>query len=432
MKTLISVLKKATGLRGWQVSALAKDSTEVYFVGPELETIRCNRVNNYTLRIQTPVAIGDQLVNSALMGESTGRFQGKPGSLELLVEDTARRARLVRNPAYNFPTPYNAKSAEQLTDPVLSAMTVDDIIGYAKKIQEFRSRHLARYALNSLELFVELFEYRIRNHFGLDVTADSTRLICDYVLTSPDNRHEIMGIKKRRALADLNLEEQLEEDAAVLSDLEAAALPPTGEYPVVMAGDALDSLFDFFVAQLDGHALFNRYSIFKPGDAVVRDAKEDLTIRSNAELKGGMRSYSFDDLGFEAKTVTLIENSRVKNFLIDGRYADLLQMPKTSALMNIEVECGKTGYADFLSNGVLELIKFSTFQPNTISGAFSGEIRLGYLHKNGRRIPVKGGSVSGTTGSAFSAAFKSVESVQRAAYLGPKGVFFENLTVAGE
>ena len=37
------------------------------------------------------------------------------------------------------------------------------------------------------------------------------------------------------------------------------------------------------------------------------------------------------------------------------------------------------------------LSKFSTFQPNTISGAFSGEIRLGYLHKNGKKIPSKSG-----------------------------------------
>lgn len=100
--------------------------------------------------------------------------------------------------------------------------------------------------------------------------------------------------------------------------------------------------------------------------------------------------------------------------------------------MNIEVACGNTAYADFLSDGVLELTKFSTFQPNTISGAFSGEIRLGYLHRNGKRIPVKGGSVSGTTGLAFATAYKSAEATQRAAYRGPRGVFFENLTVAGE
>jgi predicted Zn-dependent protease len=425
LKSLISVLKKVPNLRGWQVSNLQKRSTEVYLVKDEIETVRCNSVQNYALRIQTPV-------DDALMGESTTRFQGKPASLSELVDQTAARARLVRNPAFNFSDAYTPPKTAAILDLAIADADLDALISYAERIRNFRIKNLARFPLNSMELFFEEYDYLIRNHRGLEAGAESTRVVCDYVLTSPDNRHEIMGIKKRRLLSDLKLEEQLEEDASVLSDLEAAVLPPTGEFPVMLAGDALDNLFDFFVAQLDGHALFNRYSIFQKGDLVVRDAKEPLAVLSNAEIPGGMRSYAFDDLGFAAQTVKLIENSVVTNFLIDGRYADLLKIPRTSALMNIEVTCGATPYADFLSEGVLELSKFSTFQPNTISGAFSGEIRLGYLHKNGKRIPIKGGSVSGSTQAAFAAAFKSREAVQRASYFGPKGVFFERLTVAGE
>ncbi|MBX3723566.1 MAG: hypothetical protein KF713_17105 [Turneriella sp.] len=425
MKSLVSLLKRTPGLRGWQVSNLQKRSTEVYLVGDELETVRCNSVQNYALRVQTPV-------DDSLMGESTTRFQGKPESLVGVIRDTAARARLVRNPAFNFSAAYTADAtAAPIRDKQIGDAELDDLIAYAFQIRDFRQKHLARFPLNSMELFFEEYDYTIRNHRGLETSAPSTRVVCDYVLTSPDNRHEIMGIKKRRFLGDLKLEEQLGEDAAVLGDLEAAVLPPTGEFPVVLAGDALDSLFDFFVAQLDGHALFNRYSIFQKGDMVVREGKEPLAISSDAAIPGGMRSYAFDDLGFEARTVALVNDSRVENFLIDGRYADLLKLPRTSALMNIRVACGTTPYADFLGEGVLELSKFSTFQPNTISGAFSGEIRLGYLHKNGKKIPIKGGSVSGSTQTAFAAAFKSKEAVQRAAYYGPKGVFFERLTVAG-
>lgn len=392
----------------------------------EVETLRCNAVRDYTLRLQTPV-------DDALMGESTTRFQGKPESLAGLVADTQRRARLVQNPAYRFSDKYVPDGdTNALYDAKIGEAAVDAVVAYAESIHAYRTKHLAKFPLNSLELFFETFDYRVQNHKGLDVDSTSTRVVCDYVLTSPDNRHEIMGIKKRRYLDQLALEAELEEDARVLVDLQNAVLPPTGEFSVVLAGDALDSLFDFFVAQLDGHALFNRYSIFQQGDAVVRDAREPLKISSNPRLAGGMRSYAFDELGFQASPVTLIEDSHVQNFLIDGRYADLLKAKQTSALMNIEVAPGTTPYADFLGEGVLELSKFSTFQPNTISGAFSGEIRLGYLHKNGKKIPIKGGSVSGSTQAAFARALKSRETEQRAAYWGPKGVFFESLTIAGE
>jgi predicted Zn-dependent protease len=426
LKSLVSVLKKTPGLRGWQVSRLAKRSVEVYSVLGEVETLRCNTVKDYALRVQTPV-------DDALMGESTTRFQGKPHSLADLVSDTARRARLVQNPAYAFSGPHQGGGATHAVfDGQIADTQIEAAVAYAESVHAYHKRHLSSFPLNSLELFFETFDYRIQNHKGLDVGSASTRVVCDYVVTSPDNRHEIMGIKKRRYLNQLQLEEQLEDDARVLSDLQTAVLPPTGDFAVVLAGDALDSLFDFFVAQLDGHALFNRYSIFQQGDAVVRDAREPLMIRSNPALVGGMRSYAFDELGFETSAVTLIENSHVQNFLIDGRYADLLKAKQTSALMNIEVAPGATPYADFLTDGVLELSKFSTFQPNTISGAFSGEIRLGYLHKNGKKIPIKGGSVSGSTQAAFARALKSCETAQRAAYFGPKGVFFERLTIAGD
>lgn len=424
MRTLVSVLRKTRGLRGWQTSSLRKRSKEAFWVGTELETVRCNAVDNYALRIQTPV-------DDALMGESTTRFQGRPASIAQLVNETVARARLVKNPCFSFSSPYSPRAAAQIFDPTVGEATLDDLIALGSDIQQFHRRELQKFPLNSLELFFEHFTYSVENHRGLSVSASSTRVVCDYVLTAPDNRHEIMGLKRRRFLKDLALQDQLADDAAVLADLQVAQLPPTGEFPVVLAGDALDSLFDFFVAQLDGHALFNRYSVFSAGDAVLQNEREPLNIASTPELAGGMRSYSFDELGFPTSRVQLIANSRVKNFLIDGRYADLLGLPRTSALMNIEVDSGVTAYADFLQDGVLELTKFSTFQPNTISGAFSGEIRLGYLHKAGKKIPIKGGSVSGSTQAAFARSLRSAERVQRGAYSGPKGIFFESLTVAG-
>ncbi len=425
LKTLVQILKKAPGLRGWQLSALRKRSTEAYWVGSEAETVRCNAVDRYALRLQTPV-------DQKTMGESTTRFQARPESLAHLVAETEARARLVKNPAFDFCAPYkpNANS-NTINDAAIRAFGIDEVLDYGAALQKFRERELKAFPLNSLELFLEEFTYEIKNHRGLEVSSDSTRIVCDYVLTSQDNRHEIMGIKSRRFLKDIAMEEQLLEDARTLSDLQSAELPPTGEFAVVLSGDALDSLFDFFLAQLDAHALFNQYSIFEVGDTVLQNAKEPLTILSTPNLVGGMRSYGFDELGFATKEISVLNDSKVVSFLIDGRYAQILDREQTSALMNIEVACGETPYADFLTDGVIELSKFSTFQPNTISGAFSGEIRLGYLHKNGKKIPIKGGSVSGSTQKAFARAFKSKESVTRSAYKGPKGVLFECLTIAG-
>jgi PmbA protein len=77
------------------------------------------------------------------------------------------------------------------------------------------------------------------------------------------------------------------------------------------------------------------------------------------------------------------------------------------------------------------LLRFSTLEPNPITGAFSGEIRTGYFLKNGQKFPIKGGSVSGSMHEAFKQAFFSRELTRRDAYLGPKAIRIEKLDIAG-
>ncbi|MCX7632734.1 MAG: metallopeptidase TldD-related protein [Turneriella sp.] len=426
MKSLATLLRKTAGLRGWQLSQLTRRSQEAYWVMGKAETVRCNTVHNYKLLVQTPV-------DAMTMGESSTCFQSWSAPLRTLVEESIERAKLVRNPCYDFCAPWQkTEDDSRILDPQVWDATLDSVLHYGEDLHEFCRKELSGFTLNSLELFFEDFSYTITNHRGLDLAADSTRVVADYALTAPDDQHEVVVLQKRRFLEDLKLKEQLAADAQVLSALERAELPPTGEFPVVLAEEALDTLFDFFLAQLDGHALFNQYSIFKKGDSVLPEAIEEWDISSTPFLHGGMRSYAFDELGFPMRKVTLVKKNQVENFLIDGRHAGLLQQPHTSALANVEVSCGDVPYQDFLEDGVLELLKFSTFRPNPVSGAFSGEIRFGYFHRHGKKIPVRGGSVSGTTLAAFTRARKAAERVQRARYYGPKGIFFTALTVAGQ
>ena len=138
-----------------------------------------------------------------------------------------------------------------------------------------------------------------------------------------------------------------------------------------------------------------------------------------------MSSGFFEPLGYPLAPLSLIEDGHLKNFTIAGKFSYLLDKPRTSALSNVIVQAGVTSYDDFMEDGVFELLRFSTFHPNSITGAFSGEIRLGYWHKKRKKIPIKGGSVSGVSQKDFLRVRFSRESLQREGYYGPKGVFFE-------
>lgn len=70
--------------------------------------------------------------------------------------------------------------------------------------------------------------------------------------------------------------------------------------------------------------------------------------------------------------------------------------------------------------------------PFVITGNFVGEIRLGYEITPAGRRPIKGGSVSGNLFTALAGARFSQETSLQGAYLGPVGIRFPALTIAGE
>jgi hypothetical protein len=81
---------------------------------------------------------------------------------------------------------------------------------------------------------------------------------------------------------------------------------------------------------------------------------------------------------------------------------------------------------------IYQLMAFSAFEPNAITGAFSAEIRAGYEITTRGKKPIKGGSVSGVLQRDLLNAYLSKEQTQRERALLPKGIFFQKLTLAGK
>ncbi|HAY23028.1 MAG TPA: hypothetical protein DCY27_12890, partial [Desulfobacterales bacterium] len=107
-----------------------------------------------------------------------------------------------------------------------------------------------------------------------------------------------------------------------------------------------------------------------------------------------MKSRPFDDQGLALSPVTFIADNIFQQPLADQRYATYLQVSPTGSLTNLRVAPGRATLAEMLERGkVLHLLRFSTLEPNPVTGALSGEIRTGYLRHRGEALPIKGGSV---------------------------------------
>jgi len=128
----------------------------------------------------------------------------------------------------------------------------------------------------------------------------------------------------------------------------------------------------------------------------------------------------------------LIRDNEFVAFAASQRYADYLQIPATGAFGNIELPPGKTRASALLVEPYIEIVQFSWFNPDPITGDFATEIRFGYIVKNGIRKPFKGGQLVGNYMDALANVRWSAEMGFFGSYLGPQTARFNELKIAGE
>jgi predicted Zn-dependent protease len=140
----------------------------------------------------------------------------------------------------------------------------------------------------------------------------------------------------------------------------------------------------------------------------------------------GLGTAPVDEEGTPLRLVELIRNGLFANYLATARYAQILGVPTTGGLSNVQVAAGATREQHLRGNNYLEIVSFSWFNPNSFSGDFSAEIRLGYRWINGRRTPVRGGTFTGNLFKNILNVRFSKEVMQSGQYYGPRALLFKN------
>ena len=85
-----------------------------------------------------------------------------------------------------------------------------------------------------------------------------------------------------------------------------------------------------------------------------------------------------------------------------------------------------------MSEPHVEVVAFSWFNPDGVTGEFASEIRLGYVVNGDKRTPFKGGMLVGNVLDALADVRWSAETGFYGDYQGPTTARFAQLTVAGE
>lgn len=421
-------LGRRAGVAWWSATTTVTRSDQLYLIGERVEAERHNEQHGVVVRIRvgSDAEIGEGSVSLGV-GEDD-RFAER---LDRAIE-VAGRARIPAYPPHP-PAPLprvECVDEEIATDP-------------ARALERLRGELSAGLAGNpasriaSAEFFVYHDLTRMETSTGIVADLSGTRSTAELVLLGqePGGREaEVQGMRHRRSLQDLDTASWA---AALAEESVAASVAepmPSWRGPVVLRADALHAFFGPLRQRLSGEVVHRGISPYAVGDSVVPSPVEGdpLTVATDRLLPFGLETAPCDPDGVPASRVVLVENGIVRRFCADQRHAHYLGLSSTGRWGNLVVEPGAWPSADLFSGReVLEVVRFSWFTPDGGTGDFASEVRLGYLHRNGRRVPVKGGAVTGNAFAALAHARLTRETRFVGNGLVPRYLCLEDLVVTG-
>jgi len=434
---IVEALKKRSDLAGWTVRHVETRGAQVYAVPQGIESQRAVDGERYLIDVlrNTSTAEGSPAVGS-------GDASLLPGDdIEHAIDKATLVAGLVVNPVYGLTNPTPLPDI-LLCDADLQKDASNVMLHVMARMRAAAAKH-SDVRLTAAECFGDVHNTHLVNSRGIDAEQEATRIDIEFVLHGQkgERESETFDAMTRRRVADLDIEAAIEERAQNTLDLLDVKAPASWQGPVVLRNDALtiflagDNLNGSVIQSLaSAESKYAGVSSWEVGKDVFRgEVKGDsLTVWANRCLPFGTASARFDNEGLSAQRVELIHENELAAFAASQRYADYLQIPATGAFGNIELPSGKTPASELLSEPYVEIVQFSWFNPDTITGDFATEIRLGYLVQNGIRKPFKGGQLVGNYMDALANVRWSKETGFFGSYLGPHTVRFNELKIAGQ
>lgn len=435
LQNIIEALQARDELSGWSVRHNVTREAQVYWIGQNMEAQRLTGEENFRIEV-----FRQKTDSHGNVGMGAGEVTLLPnGNVAEAIDTASLVAGLVSNPVYSIPAPAALPDVPLLDEEVnrdpLGALeqVTRDMLAAASKLDQAR--------LTSAEAFAKIQTVRHVNSRGVDAEQTASSVSIEFVLQSKKGDHEVESFREltRRRLADLNLETEVSRNARFTRDLLEAGAPPAWQGPVVMRNNLLatfvagDHLSPGVLQTLSSAASkYAKASTWEIGQAVFRGevTGDPFTFWANRAMPYGSASDRFDLEGLPAQRVEIIRDNKLVAFAASQRYADYLGVPATGAFGGVELPAGKWDSASLLEEPYVEISLFSWFNPDTITGNFSSEIRLGYLVENGVRKPFRGGQLVGNFLDALANVRWSRETGFFGHYLGPTTARFGSLKVA--
>src|SRR5258708_6387754 len=425
---LEAALAALPGAADWQLEARRDDERQRYLIGARDEAQRTVFNERAVVTLHNDHARRAPQDSSQQSEEAASDLVRGTATLTLLPDESADAALLAArlgetltmagltdNPSFRLPDPpAGGYPALTTADPALmgDAAMLDGLVD--QLFARLRGA-VARYPgvhLSSAELYVTRGARPLRTSRGAHCAYASTAGALDLVLIAGagDDAAEFHAEAYRRQLSDLSLERTVAAYATFARDALRAVSPATHQGPVILSGEAAAS---FFVPTLDAVGIPSAFTFHPSAEAAYQHLSrltvgasvsggeprgDRLTLLADATRPFGRKTAPCDDEGLPAARLALIEDGVFRRLWADSRYAAYLGITPTGAFGNCTVVPGVTtldALRAAVDGPVYEIVAFSSFNPDPVTGDFVSEVKLCYRHDARGVTPIKGRSLSG-------------------------------------
>ena len=421
--TIVKLLK-ASGVTAWELTDEIVRGWEFYFIRHALDQNRAKDVEHITVQVYQLSEDGQSLGRaSAQIAPTATEAEAKA-----LIESLAYRATLVKNKPYTLRAPSPVK---------LPAQQSIDVAGIAAQFLD-TMRALPETAtedINSYELFVSEKTRRFLSSTGVDVRETFPSSMIEVVVNARGGEREIELYRNYRSggcdaeglRRDLARTMQYGRDR-----LRAKPTPALGKADVLFSSSAACELYRYFVDRTDASMIYRKMSDWQLGVPIAEDIRGDkVTVRAVPALPNSSGNRLFDEQGAPVYETVLVRDSVPEHFLGGRMFSCYLGLEDSFIPTNISVDPGEHSEEELRQGAYLEVVDFSDFQVDAMTGDVFGEIRLAYWHDGKTVTPVSGGSLSGSMGEYVKEMTLSAETAQYDAIRIPALTRVSGMTVTG-
>ena len=422
MRDIILNALTALPIDNYQIVTNETESVELFFVRKTLDMRRAKRTTGYTVTVYRDFEADGKPCRGM---SQTQIFESMtPAEVENSLRGAWFAAQFVKNPFFEL---YEGEKAAPVEMP--STLADRPLEENALLMAEalFAADTAEDAFINSAEIFAIKSRVAILSSRGVDVAYTRYEVKGEFVTQckKPQDVEQYFQFD----YADLNaaaLTEKARKAIAAVRDRAAAQKSPrAGTYSVVLSGDEVASLMDYYTERSLAPYVYARYSDWTVGKAVqgedVKGEKLDLTLLPLAP---------YSEEGIPMVERPLMENGQLKLIHGANRFCRYLGIEPTGYYERVGVSNGTVPLKE-LQKGCLCPVSFSGFEMDSFTGHFGGEIRLAYLYTEDGVEILTGGSVNGSLSEKQGNLVFSTERYDTLNYTGPFAVRIDGVEVAG-